>query len=168
MKKKMRFLMMVIVSFVLFGFARPVLAISESQKTAIVENCEAIRESLKTVQHQDSRTRVYLGRYYETVLSKYITPLNVRLVENNMFDSGLMDNQDSFSRTRNSFIIDFIEYQKELEDLVATDCKTEPENFYNKLVKVRERRKVVESDTVVLKDLMVTQLNLVKELRGRL
>lgn len=164
----MRFLMMVIVSFVLFGFARPVLAISESQKTAIVENCEAIRESLKTVQHQDSRTRVYLGRYYETVLSKYITPLNVRLVENNMFDSGLMDNQDSFSRTRNSFIIDFIEYQKELEDLVATDCKTEPENFYNKLVKVRERRKVVESDTVVLKDLMVTQLNLVKELRGRL
>lgn len=168
MKKKMWFLMMIVAGFTWFGFTRPVLAITDSQKVTIVENCEAIRESLKTVQHQDSRTRVYLGRYYETVLSKYITPLNVRLVENNMFDSGLMDNQDSFSRTRNSFIIDFIEYQKELEDLVATDCKTEPENFYNKLVKVRERRKVVESDIVVLKDLMVTQLNLVKELRGRL
>ncbi len=168
MKKRMRFLMIVIVSFVWFGFARPVLAISESQKTAIVENCEVIRENLKTVQHQDSRTRVYLGRYYETILSKYITPLNVRLVENTMINSDLMDNQDSFSRTRNSFIIDFIEYQKGLEDLVATDCRVEPEIFYNKLVKVRERRKVVESDTVVLKELIMTQLNLVKGLREQL
>ena len=85
-----------------------------------------------------------------------------------MINSGLMDNQDSFSRTRNSFIIDFIEYQKGLEDLVATDCRVEPEIFYNKLVKVRERRKVVESDTVVLKELIMTQLNLVKGLREQL
>ena len=143
-------------------------AISESQKTAISEGCEKIRESLKTVQHQDSRTRVYLGRYYETVISKYITPLNVRLVENNLFDGGLMDNQDSFSKTRNNFIIDFIEYQKGLEDLVATDCKSEPEGFYNKLVKVREQRKLVEKDTVLLKELMMTQLKLVNELKERI
>ena len=151
-----------------FCLVLPAGAVSEGQKTAIMENCDKIKETLKTVQHQDSRTRVYLGRYYETILSKYITPLNVRLVENTMINSDLMDNQDSFSRTRNSFIIDFIEYQKGLEDLVATDCKTEPENFYNKLVKVRERRKVVESDTVVLKELIMTQLNLVKGLREQL
>ena len=151
-----------------FCLVLPAGAVSEGQKMAISENCDKIKETLRTVQHQDSRTRVYLGRYYETVLSKYITPLNVRLVENTMINSDLMDNQDSFSRTRNSFIIDFIEYQKGLEDLVATDCKTEPENFYNKLVKVRERRKVVESDTVVLKELIMTQLNLVKGLREQL
>ena len=151
-----------------FCLVLPAGAVSEGQKTAISENCDKIKETLRTVQHQDSRTRVYLGRHYETVLSKYITPLNVRLVENTMINSGLMDNQDSFSRTRNSFIIDFIEYQKGLEDLVATDCKTEPENFYNKLVKVRERRNVVESDTVVLKELIMTQLNLVKGLREQL
>ena len=151
-----------------FCLVLPAGAVSEGQKMAISENCDKIKETLRTVQHQDSRTRVYLGRYYETVLSKYITPLNVRLVENTMINSDLMDNQDGFSRTRNSFIIDFIEYQKGLEDLVATDCKTEPENFYNKLVKVRERRKVVESDTVVLKELIMTQLNLVKGLREQL
>ena len=151
-----------------FCLVLPAGAVSEGQKTAIMENCDKIKETLKTVQHQDSRTRVYLGRHYETVLSKYITPLNVRLVENTMINSGLMDNQDSFSRTRNSFIIDFIEYQKGLEDLVATDCRVEPEIFYNKLVKVRERRKVVESDTVVLKELIMTQLNLVKGLREQL
>lgn len=163
--KKIFFLFVMMMGFCL---VLPAGAVSEGQKMAISENCDKIKETLRTVQHQDSRTRVYLGRYYETVLSKYITPLNVRLVENNMFDSGLMDNQDSFSRTRNSFIIDFIEYQKGLEDLVATDCRVEPEIFYNKLVKVRERRKVVESDTVVLKELIMTQLNLVKGLREQL
>ncbi|MBO4276196.1 hypothetical protein J5868_00605 [Candidatus Saccharibacteria bacterium] len=163
--KKIFFLFVMMMGFCL---VLPAGAVSEGQKTAISENCDKIKETLRTVQHQDSRTRVYLGRHYETVLSKYITPLNVRLVENTMINSGLMDNQDSFSRTRNSFIIDFIEYQKGLEDLVATDCKTEPENFYNKLVKVRERRNVVESDTVVLKELIMTQLNLVKGLREQL
>lgn len=167
MKKKLWFLMMA-VGLILLGFSSSVLAIPENQKTAISEGCEKIRESLKTVQHQDSRTRVYLGRYYETVISKYITPLNVRLVENNLFDGGLMDNQDSFSKTRNNFIIDFIEYQKGLEDLVATDCKSEPEGFYNKLVKVREQRKLVEKDTVLLKELMMTQLKLVNELKERI
>ena len=163
--KKIFFLFVMMMGFCL---VLPAGAVSEGQKTAIMENCDKIKETLKTVQHQDSRTRVYLGRHYETVLSKYITPLNVRLVENTMINSGLMDNQDSFSRTRNSFIIDFIEYQKGLEDLVATDCRVEPEIFYNKLVKVRERRKVVESDTVVLKELIMTQLNLVKGLREQL
>lgn len=163
--KKIFFLFVMMMGFCL---VLPAGAVSEGQKMAISENCDKIKETLRTVQHQDSRTRVYLGRYYETILSKYITPLNVRLVENTMINSDLMDNQDGFSRTRNSFIIDFIEYQKGLEDLVATDCKTEPENFYNKLVKVRERRKVVESDTVVLKELIMTQLNLVKGLRKQL
>ena len=163
--KKIFFLFVMMMGFCL---VLPAGAVSESQKMAILENCDKIKETLRTVQHQDSRTRVYLGRHYETVLSKYITPLNVRLVENTMINSGLMDNQDSFSRTRNSFIIDFIEYQKGLEDLVATDCRVEPESFYNKLVKVRERRKVVESDTVVLKELIMTQLNLVKGLREQL
>jgi hypothetical protein len=165
MKKSFWFFVAIIIIVV---FAAPVSAISDSQKNNIVENCESIKDTLKTIQHQDSRTRVYLGRYYETILSKYITPLNVRLVENNILNNDLIENQDSFSKMRNSFIIDFIEYQRRLDELVAMDCKSSPESFYNKLVKVRERRKVVESDTSVMKELMKSQLTLVKELKGKL
>ncbi len=146
----------------------PVFAISETQKTSIIERCDTVKENLKSVQHQDSRTRVYLGRYYETILSKYITPLNVRLVENNLFDKNLMDNQDSFSKTRDGFIIDYIEYQKGLEDLVAMDCKTEPEVFYEKLVKIREKRKIVATDVANLKKLSTSQVELVKKLKEKL
>lgn len=163
--KKIFFLFVMMMGFCL---VLPAGAVSEGQKTAISENCDKIKETLRTVQHQDSRTRVYLGRYYETILSKYITPLNVRLVENNMLSSELMDSQDSFTKMRSSFIIDYIEYQKRLEELVAMDCKTEPKSFYEKLVKVRESRKVVESDTVELKELIMNQLGLVRQLKEKL
>lgn len=165
MKKCICFSVVIIMGVFL---ASPVGAISESQKTAIVDNCDKIKETLTTVQHQDSRTRVYLGRYYEIVLSKYITPLNVRLVENNMLSNELMDSQDSFTKMRSSFIINYIEYQKRLEELVSMDCKAEPKSFYEKLVKVRESRKVVQSDTVGLKELIMNQLGLVRKLKEKL
>ena len=64
--------------------AIPVQAISEAQENAIVEHCSAIRSSLKDLQRADSRTRVYLGSYYDEILTNFITPLNMRLVENNL------------------------------------------------------------------------------------
>ena len=85
-----------------------------------------------------------------------------------MFDSELMDNQDSFSKMRNTFIIDYVEYQRALEELVAMDCKAEPEGFYEKLVRVRGRRNEVARDTVSLRELMYNQLELVKKLKGKL
>jgi len=152
----------------IMAFPISVSAISESQERTIAERCDKIKENLRTVQHSDSRTRVYLGRYYETILSKFITPLNVRLVENNMVDNKLIDNQESFTKSRNSFIADFIEYQKGLEDLIATDCKTEPVKFYDKLTKVRSKRKIVADDTEKMKSLATGQLDLVIKLGEKL
>ena len=164
MKKTAAVLVSVLMSFAPVSVG----AISESKKEAISKNCSTIVENLKELQHEDSKTRVYLGRYYEVLQLRFITPFNVRLSENTLSNDSFVNNQNDFNKGRENFMIDFIEYQKGLEDLVATDCKTEPENFYNKLVKVRERRKVVESDTVVLKELIMTQLNLVKGLREQL
>lgn len=143
-------------------------AISVAQENAIVGRCDTIKEKLKAVQYSDSRARVYLGRYYETILSKFITPLNVRLVENNLSDSKMISNQDNFAKTRTAFIVDFVEYQKVLEELVAMDCKTEPEEFYGKLETVREKRKVVANNVARLKKLAVEQVNLTNSLKERL
>lgn len=146
----------------------PVEAISAVQKDAIVNRCETIREELRDLQHVDSRTRVYLGRYYETILTKFITPLNVRLTENMLSTDSFVNNQNGFVKARTNFTIDFIEYQKGLEDLVAINCKTEPEKFYEKLVAVREKRQIVASDTAKLKKLVNEQLVLVTALKEKL
>ena len=151
-----------------FGATIPVSAITETQKNAIYDHCEAIRDNLKDLQRSDSRVRVQLGRYYETILSKFIVPLNVRLVENNLPGSGLINNQNDFNATRSSFIDSYIDYQKGLEELTLFDCKAEPERFYEKLVEVRAKRATVAEKTAKLKKLAGAQVKLVQELETKL
>lgn len=170
MKKKMLELMIGLNVFLVATMILvvPAGAISEAQETAIVTRCDTIKDNLKVVQRLDSRARVYLGRYYETILSKFIMPLNVRLVENNLSDSDLLDNQDNFMKAQEAFKADYITYQKSLEDLVVMDCKEDAEGFYAKLQRTREKRKIVAEDTVKLRSLAVKQKELVLNLRGRL
>lgn len=148
--------------------ALPAFAITESQEAAIKEHCEAIKDDLKNVQRMDARTRVYLGGYYETILSKYITPLNMRLVENNLSTAEFVENQNKFAEMKSSFTEDFISYQKNLEDLVAMDCKKEQTEFYKQLEKVREKRKIVGQDVSKIRSLITGHVKLVSGLKGKL
>lgn len=152
---------------VVFSFCVPVncLAISQEQRDAIYEHCEAIRDSLKNVQKIDARTRVFLGSHYETVLSKFIMPLNLRLVENNLSNTGLIDSQSDFATTKSAFSADFVSYQQNLESLIAIDCRAEPEKFYEKLVVVRKKRKAVSLDTDKMRELMMKNIELTERLK---
>ena len=138
---------------------------TQAQIVVIQDRCDAIHEELKVLQRNDSRARVYLGRYYETILNRFITPLNVRLVENNLSSTSFINNQNDFNKAWTNFMIDYVEYQKGLEDLVATDCKENPEQFYEKLVDVRTKRATVADDTARLRKLAGRHLDLVKELK---
>ena len=164
-----RVFVLMILAIGLTGFcAAPVSAISENQKNTIVDHCTSIRESLKNVQKTDSRTRVYLGGYYETILSKFIVPFNVRLVENNLSTAGFVENQNNYAETKTLFMNDFISYQQNLEELVLTDCKEKPEDFYNKLDIVRKKRKAVEQDTLKLRSLISEHVRLASKLKEKL
>ncbi|MBR2741768.1 hypothetical protein IKD98_03405 [Candidatus Saccharibacteria bacterium] len=154
--------------FCLVGMTLPVKAISEEQKAGIKDHCETIRESLKTVQKNDSRARVFLGAHYETILSKYITPLNIKLVENSMSATGLVENQNKVADTKTIFANDFISYQKHLEELIAIDCKNEPDKFYEKLEKVRQKRATMEQDVLKMRNLISEHVKLVNGLKEKM
>ena len=152
-----------------FGFSsNTVMAISDTQKNAISDHCSEIKDSLKSIQKTDARTRVYLGGYYENVLSDFIMPLNVRLVENNLSNAKLVENQNQVAETKTLFMNDYIGYQQNLEELIAMDCKIDAENFYNKLDKVRQKRKIVEQDTLKMRNLMSEHVKLANQLKGKL
>ena len=140
--------------------------ITTEQRSTIVDHCDAMKDSVKSLQRTDSRARVYLGRYYETILTSFMTPLNVRLVENNISNTKLLDNQTNFAARRTRFVNNYITYQQALEDLVNTNCKTEPEKFYEKLVVAREKREIVNHDAQRLKEMAETQVKLVEELKN--
>ena len=168
MKKMVMIVGVVVIGAVFFVAQVKALEISSERKNAIVTRCDIIKDDLKNLQHRDSRARIYLGRYYENILNKFITPLNMRLVENNLVNNDLIGNQDNFAKTRTNFIIDYIEYQKVLENLVATDCKNEPAKFYERLESARLKRGIVSKDVSKLRALAGEQLNLVDVLKGTL
>lgn len=165
MKKMAVFCLVLVLGFCL---SSEVLAISTAQKTAISEKCDTLRDSLKNIQKMDARTRVFFGSHYETVLSKFITPLNLRLVENNISNINLIENQNNLASAKAKFSANYISYQQELEALIGIDCRTEPEKFYNKLVTVRKKRSGVASDIKKMKELVLSNIELTGALRGSL
>ena len=140
--------------------------ITQEQRDTIMDHCDTMKDNLKSLQRTDSRARVYLGRYYETILTNFITPLNLRLVENNISDARLLENQTNFVAKRANFVNDYISYQQALEELVNTNCKSEPERFYERLGIAREKRKLVNKDVTKLRNLTSEQQKMVEELKN--
>lgn len=159
---------------ILFMFCQGLTGVSaafgltEAQKDATIDHCAAIKADLRTIQRNDARARVYLGGRYETILMKFVTPLNVRLVENNLSSGSLVEAQNNLALAKNKFTDDYVEYQQRLEELVAVDCKADPEGFYEKLERVRRRRNTMEQDMVKIDGILSNYLELVKGVKGGL
>ena len=142
--------------------------LSEEKKGLISQNCGSLRQSLKSVQRSDSRARTYFGAIYETVSSKYLTPLNLRLVKNNRSSVALIDLQTSLAEDRAAFSSDFINYSKSLEELISIDCNLEPETFYSKLLETRRLRALVSKDMNSINTALTASVKNVEKLKGDL
>ena len=129
-------------------------ALTKEQSTKLAESCGTVRQNLKNLQRTDARARTYFGSIYETVSTKYLKPLNLRLVNNDLANSNLLNLQTSVAAARADFVEDFITYSKSLENLIAIDCRLEPENFYKKLLETREKRATVAADVKLLNDFL--------------
>ena len=157
MKRRISSLFLILAIFSCFSsfpvFADETSEIPEEKISNVETNCASIKETLKRTQNADKNTRISLGRTYQTLLTDFITPLNVRLMKNNRFDANLADLQTAFSTDRENFNQDYISYSKAFETLLSIDCKSEPEKFYRQLQKTREeRRNVASSATIVSND----------------
>lgn len=134
--------------------------------STISQNCLTIKQSLHQLQKVDSRARTYLGTTYETISNKFITPLNLRLVKNNL--PTLSNIQTDFSLSQNQFRESYTNYMRELESLISIDCHEEPERFYEQLLVVRTRRETLRLATNQLTSLANQQYQAVVKLRDSL
>ena len=131
-------------------------------------NCASIQTSLKNVQRNDSKTRVILGTNYQTLLSNYISPLNIRLIKNNLPDSTLISIQSETITSRNSFTNLFVTYSQHLESLISIDCKNQPDTFYSELENVRFLRSQLEESVNKVNIALSNHLKSVNQLREKL
>lgn len=144
-------------------FPQPVSALTEAQQGAISQNCSTIQQSLSRLQKVDSRTRTYLGTTYETLANKFITPLNLRLVKNNL--PTLSTIQSDFISEQAKFKENYTNYMRELEALIATDCKNNPTEFYSKLELVRDKRSDLRSSALNMSKIATEQYKTVVKLK---
>lgn len=165
MRKIFLSLALVVMSLAVAGSAT---ALTDDQRQVIAGECGTIHQVLESLQKIDSKTRVKLGYYYETVLSKFMIPLNSRLVKNSISNSELINIQTEFKDAKQKFSDDFITYQKSLETLLGMNCNGDPDAFYEKIVSVRSERAAVRQDTVKLKNLIVKHREAVKKMMEQL
>ncbi len=145
-----------------------VFALDQAQEDAIIQNCDNIKQSLIKLQHADSRTRTYLGSAYEAISGRFITPLNLRLVKNNLPSTELLKIQSEFNTSQTAFRDQYVEYMRELEGLIATECKSHPDEFSRKLETTRTKREALRQTTKKISELVNQQYATVETLRGTL
>lgn len=159
----------IVISLILIIFYdKPTMAISEKKYNAISQNCSTIRQSLKTLQKTDSRARSYLGTTYEAIATKFMIPLNVRLVKNGRPNTDLSEIQSDFTYSHSQFKEKYTDYMKELEALINMECQRYPDAFYGQLEKLRESREKLQKTVNSLAKLSTAQLEAVTVLRGSL
>ena len=156
---KSNFLCSAIVAVLIIVFlAAPISAIdielSDKQSANISNSCSTIHQNLKNLQRADARARTYFGSIYETISSKYLKPLNLRIVNNDMSNSTLLKLQSEFAEARTKFSDDYIKYSKSLEELISIDCQVEPKIFYQKLLDTRSKRTTVAKDIRAISNLL--------------
>ena len=148
----------------------PAMAIdlNADQKGAISTNCDTIKQTIQQLTRADSKTRVYLGSAYENALTNFIVPLNLRLNKNNKPNATLTSVQSKFADKRQAFNATYTNYMKQVEDLLAINCKTSPEDFYEKLQAARASRATLQQTTLELNSLLHDHIEGVKKLRSEL
>ena len=145
---------------------KTVSAMSSEKSGAISQHCATIKQSLKSLQKTDARSRSYLGSIYETIITKFIAPMNLRLIDTGQPNANLTDLHSVILNVRKEFTQNYTSYSQALEDLLATNCQTDPEGFYQKLIDTRQKRAEVSSLTTSLRNLFSEYLTGVRRIRN--
>ena len=167
MNKKTLFLGLFVITFSFLPLASVKAEdneITEEKISNVETNCHSIKETLKRVQNSDRNSRVSIGRYYQTALTDFITPLNVRLVKSNLFNAELADIQTNYASARETFNRDYISYSQSLEELLSKNCVSDPEGFYLKLEETREKRVKVAESSAKVQEILNQHINSVNSL----
>lgn len=133
------------------------IELSEEKIDNIRINCQDIKQTLKRVQNSDKNIRVSLGQTYQLVIADFITPLNIRLVKNNIANVELSSIQSRFVSAREDFNHKYISYSQEIENLIDTDCNADPVGFYQKLDSTRHARSLVSESIGIMNSIIDEQ-----------
>ena len=142
------------------------LKLDDNRIGAISQNCSIIRERLRRIESAGAKSRVYLGTQYESIYSGLMSNFSLRLMRNGIANQDIADQQASFESERERFRNDFIGYSQELQTLIATDCRNEPEKFYQQLEKTRAKREDIAKSINRMNEIIAKHRKTILDIRG--
>ncbi len=118
------------------------------------QNCVTVQSTLQQLHASDGLLRVNRGPLYESISTKLMAPLNSRIALNRLGGleelAGITHEYDS---QLDAFRTSYKQYEVSMSRTMRIDCASKPAEFYEGIVKTRELRQQVYSDTQYLIEL---------------
>jgi hypothetical protein len=139
-----------------FAQTQPVVETKEPTETQIEKiqsECSNIKNHLKKLRSNDALMRVNLGQNYETISTRLMANLNVRISTNKLNGAKLVEKSAEFNENIGYFRDNYQIYEKELVKLTEIDCTKKPRDFYIQLERVRYYRSELNFNTTKLAEI---------------
>lgn len=138
-----------------FANAQQSTPLTDAQIEQIKLNCANTQTSLSRIHASDALLRVNLGRQYESISTKLMTPLNSRISLNRLDGTKLVGTTATYEDALDKFRSDYQVYEQSISRALNIDCTKQPLSFYDAVVVARENRSVVANSTATLNKLVV-------------
>lgn len=168
MQRRVIISLLLVASLILSPFSTAnAINLDDDRIGAISQNCSIIKERLRRIESAGARSRVYLGTQYESIYSGLMSNLSLRLMRNGIANQDIADQQATFKSERERFRNDFIGYSQELKNLIAMDCRNNPQDFYRQLEKTRIKREDITKSIRRMNDIIKEHRETVIGLRNK-
>ena len=145
--------------------------ISEEKRQVIATNCQTAQVTLQQIEYNDAAARVNRGQGYETILNKYMTPLNVRVTgsQNHAATAAtLTDITARYQQTLKNFKKNYENYDDNITKATHFSCSKKPDNFYDLLNTTRQEREKLNEDIAALDQLAAEYITAVSKFKDNL
>lgn len=139
--------------------------LSDAQLNAVLANCAVAQVSLGRIQQSDKPVRINRGFRYDSLL-KLMVKFNTRAVQNRIDAPELVSITSSYEKEIKSFTQTYTDYDDMLTTIQKMACREIPTDFYDLLVKVREKRFQLENNVVQIDQYLDEYQSAVDKVRG--
>lgn len=115
--------------------------------------CQQVKTRLKQIKLSDAVTRVNYGQVYESLSVNVMTPINLRLVANNLKPVELLTITDNYQKQFAQFRQNYVNYEEKLSQALELSCDQNPTQLISSLPELRQLRQKLNANTKTLRQL---------------
>lgn len=116
----------------------------------IRSNCVEAQTTLRQLHASDALLRVNRGQLYESILTKLMTPMNIRIGANQLDNKDLVFIASQYDQQLASFRLKYQQYEEAMSKTLKLNCTNQPVAFYDSVTDTRNKRKLTHESTVLL------------------